>query len=178
MNRGLKIIVGGICLSVNLTLNAAEVVPQQSAPQPSPPVEHSPPRKITRLVWPHELMNFQERYDLWSKMRAAHSPVERIELLAKKYAQLEKRATELGLGLREPDLMVMMRYEEHHPTLREENRWEPQMRESLSWGHPNLGYGPRYEPLQPRYEPLQPRYESFRPYFPHETRPYFPPMGR
>jgi hypothetical protein len=60
-----------------------------------------------RVVYPHELMTFRERFEMWRQMRAAKSPDERFELWAAKHAELEKRAAEQGVVLRDHGPMMM-----------------------------------------------------------------------
>ena len=126
-----------------------------SASLPTLPQDPSFSARPMRVVSPRELMTFQERHELWLKMRATRSPAERMDLWAKKYAQLEKRATKLGVVLREPG--PMMERGERYSGVREEGRWGPESRE-YGWqggGHPSYGYNaPRYEGIQPRYEPF------------------------
>jgi len=112
----------------------------------------------TRTVWPHELMNFQERHDLWLKMRAARSPAERMALRAKKYAELEKRATKLGLALREEEPM-MARYGDRHAVTPEEGYRGPRStRREYGWPEERpYGYGaPRYGYGTPQHDPFRP----------------------
>lgn len=66
----------------------------------------------TRAVWPHEMMTFQERHDTWLKMREARSSAERYDIWAKKIAELEKRAGEHGLALRDHGPMMMAQDEQ------------------------------------------------------------------
>ena len=66
----------------------------------------APPAPV-RAVYPHELMTFRERFEMWRQMRAAKSPDERFELWAAKHAELEKRATEQGVVLRDRGPMMM-----------------------------------------------------------------------
>lgn len=65
-----------------------------------------------RAVWPNELMSYSERFEFHAKLREARSPAERYELKAKKYAELEKRAVEHGLVLRDsgPGMAMAERY--------------------------------------------------------------------
>jgi len=129
-----------------------------------------------RAVWPYELMNLQERRDLWMKMRAARTSTERMELWTKKYAQLEKRGTDLGVVLREPDPLGM-KYGERYSGIREERFLGPR-RQEYGWPaeSPTYGYGgPRYG--GPRYDAsYPPQYEAL-PQKPEILRPH-PPLGR
>lgn len=157
----IKLFLAGILLTNNV--NSAPVENLPGAPvenHPAPP-QSSPyqPKKPLRAVWPHELMTFQERHELWLKMRAARTSAERMELLAKKYAQLEKRGSKLGLVLREPEPLIM-RYEGRYPGMHEESRWGLEIRERPWMSEHPYEYGggmPRYEGFP------SPRYEAFRP---------------
>jgi hypothetical protein len=60
-----------------------------------------------RAVWAHELMTYEERFDFWQKMREARTPGERLDRWAAKFAELERRAGERGLMLRDQVPMVM-----------------------------------------------------------------------
>jgi hypothetical protein len=112
--------------------------------EPSPAMQAAP----SRVVMPHELMSFPERYELWAKMREVRSPAERHELLAKKYAELEKRAGEHGLVLRDPAAPMMgAPAGDRTPESREGRGWErgwtperPAM--AQAWHTP--GYGPSH----------------------------------
>ena len=61
----------------------------------------------TREVNPRDLMTVRERFDMWRQLRAARTPEEKMELWAQKRAELEKRAVEKGVVLREPGSMMM-----------------------------------------------------------------------
>ncbi|MEI6559169.1 MAG: hypothetical protein WCO00_12260 [Rhodospirillaceae bacterium] len=63
----------------------------------------------TRAVWPHEVMTYEERYDTWQKMRDAATPAERYAIWAKKRADLESRAAEHGMILRDHAPMMVAR---------------------------------------------------------------------
>ena len=67
----------------------------------------------TRAVWPHEIMTYEERYDTWLKMREAMTPAERYAVWAKKRADLENRAAEHGMVLRDQPSMMMGREERY-----------------------------------------------------------------
>ena len=68
----------------------------------------------TRAVWPHEVMTYEERYDTWLKMRDAMTPAERYAIWAKKRAELESRAAEHGMVLRDqPPPMAVAREERY-----------------------------------------------------------------
>jgi len=67
----------------------------------------------TRAVWPHEIMTYEERYDTWLKMREAVTPAERYAVWAKKRAELESRAAEHGMVLRDQPPMMMNREERY-----------------------------------------------------------------
>lgn len=60
-----------------------------------------------REVYPRDLMTFRERFDMWRAMRAAKTPEEKMDLWAAKYAELEKRAAEKGVRLKEMGPMMM-----------------------------------------------------------------------
>ncbi|CAK0761673.1 putative Signal peptide protein [uncultured Gammaproteobacteria bacterium] len=64
-----------------------------------------------REVWPGELMTFQERFAMMTKMREARTPEERMRLWVSKRAELQKRADERGLILKDAGsgMMMMMR---------------------------------------------------------------------
>ncbi|MEI8396034.1 MAG: hypothetical protein WCF85_14950 [Rhodospirillaceae bacterium] len=69
-----------------------------------------PPQSVsapTREVNPRDLMTVRERFDMWRQMRAARTPEEKMELWAQKRAELEKRAVEKGVILREPGSRMM-----------------------------------------------------------------------
>ncbi|CAK0751557.1 exported hypothetical protein [Gammaproteobacteria bacterium] len=159
----------GMLLTVSHSSIGAPVdgTPQRSTPSTPTQSPYTFQARTMRAVWPHELMSIQERHELWLKMRTARTPAERMELWAKKYAQLEERSAKLGVVLREPEPM-MMRYEDRYPGMREEGRWGPERREYAWPGeHPSYRYGARYG--VPHYEGLPQRYENFRP---------LPPAGR
>ena len=61
----------------------------------------------TREVNPRDLMTVRERFDMWRQLRAARTPEEKMELWAQKRAELEKRAVEKGVVLREPGSRMM-----------------------------------------------------------------------
>ena len=67
----------------------------------------------TRAVWPHEVMTYEERYDTWLKMREASTPAERYAVWAKKRAELESRAAEHGMILRDQSPPMMGREERY-----------------------------------------------------------------
>ncbi|MEI8395010.1 MAG: hypothetical protein WCF85_09765 [Rhodospirillaceae bacterium] len=94
----LRTAVAGTVLCV---LFAAAPVAAQFGPSPQtlmrPGLAHPFP---TRAVWPHEMMTYSERYDIWLKMREASSPAERYAIWNKKFAELDKRASDHGLILR------------------------------------------------------------------------------
>ncbi len=64
------------------------------------------PPVTPRYAYPHELMTYRERFDMWRRMRAAQSPDERFELWASQHAELEKRAAEQGVILRDHGPMM------------------------------------------------------------------------
>ena len=69
-----------------------------------------PPQSVSapiREVNPRDLMTVRERFDMWRQMRAARTPEEKMELWAQKRAELEKRAVEKGVVLREPGSRMM-----------------------------------------------------------------------
>ena len=68
----------------------------------------------TRAVWPHEIMTYEERYDTWLKMREAVTPAERYAVWAKKRAELESRAAEHGMVLRDQHPMMTAAREERY----------------------------------------------------------------
>ena len=67
----------------------------------------------TRAVWPHEIMTYEERYDTWLKMREAVTPAERYAVWTKKRAELESRAAEHGMVLRDQPPMMISREERY-----------------------------------------------------------------
>ena len=64
------------------------------------------PQSATKEVSPRDLMTWRERFDMWRQMRAASTQEEKMELWARKRAELEKRAVEQGVVLREPGPMM------------------------------------------------------------------------
>ena len=67
----------------------------------------------TRAIWAHEIMTYEERYDTWLKMREAVTPAERYSIWAKKRAELERRAAEHGMVLRDSMPMMVSREESY-----------------------------------------------------------------
>ncbi|CAK0754671.1 hypothetical protein WCLP8_250016 [uncultured Gammaproteobacteria bacterium] len=57
---------------------------------------------MAREVRSQDLMTFQERYEFWSKMRDAKMPQERQLLWQRKHAELQMRAAERGVTIRNP----------------------------------------------------------------------------
>jgi len=96
----------------------------------------------TRAVWPHELMTYQERYDTWRKMREARSSAERYDIWAKKISELESRAAEHGLALRDHGPMMMA--QEDHAAPRWNGAFAPEQ-PAAPYG-PGYGFGPGYGP--------------------------------
>ena len=60
-------------------------------------------------------MTYEERYDTWLKMREAMSPGERYAIWAKKRAELESRAAEHGMVLRDQGPLLTSREERYGP---------------------------------------------------------------
>ncbi|CAK0753328.1 putative DUF1104 domain-containing protein [Azospirillaceae bacterium] len=60
----------------------------------------------THEVYPSELMTFRERFAMWRAMRAAQTPDERMELMMRNRVEMEKRAIEKGVRLREMGPMM------------------------------------------------------------------------
>ena len=83
---------------LSATIAVAQTAVSQSAQSASAPV---------REVSPRDLMTWRERFDMWRQMRAAGTQDEKMELWARKRAELEKRALEQGVVLREPGPMMM-----------------------------------------------------------------------
>ena len=83
---------------LSATIAVAQTAVSQQAQSASAPV---------REVSPRDLMTWRERFDMWRQMRAAGTQDEKMELWARKHAELEKRAVEQGVVLREPGSMMM-----------------------------------------------------------------------
>ena len=60
-----------------------------------------------REVYPRDLMTFRERFEMWRAMRAAKTTDEKRELWMSKRVELEKRAAEKGVRLKEMGPMMM-----------------------------------------------------------------------
>ncbi len=110
MNKAIVV----VALTIGLTVLPAGSGQAQTAPATAqrPPVTASAPAPV-REVYPHELMTFSERFEMWQKMRAARTMDERMEVWVQKYAELEKRAAEQGAVLRHdgPTMMDHGSYE-------------------------------------------------------------------
>ena len=90
-----------------LGLAAISVTPGSAQAQAA--VTQAAPAKVSevREVYPRDLMTFRERFDMWRAMRNARTMDEKMELWAAKYAELEKRAAEKGVRLKEMGPMMM-----------------------------------------------------------------------
>ena len=58
-------------------------------------------------VYARDLMTFRERFDMWRAMRNARTMDEKMELWANKRVELEKRAAEKGVVLKDHGPMMM-----------------------------------------------------------------------
>ncbi len=126
----------------------------------------------TRAVWPHEVMTYEERYDTWLKMREAQTPGERYAVWAKKRAELENRAAEHGMILRDQSPLPM--------AMAREDRYAPYgahapLAAAAPYGQP---YAPAYQqrpmaPERPAQAPgwVGPHYFGVMPHL-------MPPVGR
>ncbi len=96
-----------ILAAMVLGLAAMSVTPGSAQAQAA--VAQPAPTKVSevREVYPRDLMTFRERFDMWRAMRAAKTTDEKMELWMSKRAELEKRAAEKGVRLKEMGPMMM-----------------------------------------------------------------------
>ena len=98
-----KLTLSAIVLGVSvLLLSPDSASAQVAASQPSSNV--SAPVKE---VYARDLMTFRERFDMWRAMRNARTMDEKMELWANKRVELEKRAAEKGVVLKDHGPMMM-----------------------------------------------------------------------
>ena len=89
------------------SVNVAEA---QTVTSQSPQSASAPAREVS----PRDLMTWRERFDMWRQMRAAKTQEEKMELWAQKRAELEQRAVEHGVVLREPGPMMARNGSQDH----------------------------------------------------------------
>jgi hypothetical protein len=95
--------VAVLLVSLGLTvLPFLPAVAQNAGAQPSQSAS-APVREVA----PRDLMTMRERLDMSRQMRAARTAEEKMALWTQKRAELEKRAAEKGVTLREPGSMMM-----------------------------------------------------------------------
>jgi len=125
----------GATLAVATLLAAEPATAQTGMAQPTllrPATVHPFP---TRAVWPYELMSFQERYDFWLKMREARSSGDRYDVWSGKFRELEKRAAEHGVVLRDQGPIGL--HEDHRYAAYQDGQ---------RWG---AGFAPEQRPMGP-----------------------------
>lgn len=125
---------------------------QSWAPRSPWHYEGAPYQPARRMVGAGELMSYHERFEFQAKLRETRSPAERYELKAKKYAELEKRAAEHGLMLREstPGMAAAEApYREARPAdpRRWEGGWTPEP--AARWQAPHAAAHPAPMHIQP-----------------------------
>jgi len=100
MKRGILIaaIAGLAVLPIGPTAASAQTAAAGPTQSVSAPV---------REVYPRDLMTMRERFDMWRAMRNARTMDEKMELWMAKHAELEKRAAEQGVVLRDHGPMMM-----------------------------------------------------------------------
>lgn len=96
-----------IQVAVALGLAVVTVSPGTVRAQPAP--LQAEPVRASRVqeVYPRDLMSFSERFEMWRRMRAARTQEERFDLWEQKRIELEQRATEKGVRLREMGPIAM-----------------------------------------------------------------------
>lgn len=104
-------VLGLLVLPPGLGFALADTAKAEPTPSVSQP---------TVSVLPRDLMTFGERFALLRKLRAAKTADERFDLWAENYAELEKRASERGVVLRDYGPMMMMM--DHGPTAQRSGR--------------------------------------------------------
>ena len=120
----------------------------------------------TRAILPHEIMTYEERYDTWLKMREAVTPGERYAIWAKKRAELERRAAEHGMVLRDTMPMMVSREEGY-------GGYTP-----YAAPHAAPGYAAPYGPRPPVFERPAPAQGWVGPHYFGVMPHLMPPMGR
>ncbi len=95
-------------MAIGLAVLPSSLVWAQAAPAQGSAVQASQAVQApVREVHPHELMTFRERFDMWRAMRNARTMDEKMELWMQKRVELEKRAADQGVKLREMGPMMM-----------------------------------------------------------------------